>query len=379
MQGEALNRRSFIQKTGGLALLTAGSASYVNAQEEQAAKEQTTAISEEKKGSQRQGSQRHSIERLKQWEALFYGMFIHFGMSTFVGDELPKGDESPNVYAPDRLDVDQWISVARDSGMRYAVLTTKHVAGHCLWPSKCTNHTVAFSLNQTDVVEEFVKACERRGVLPGFYYCSWDNHHKFGSQTPSDLNWTSAMNRFPREDEELAPFTTSLYQNFQTAQITELLTQYGSIAEIWIDIPGVLGRGYREYLYRHIAQLQPDAMIMMNSGIGSGEEYPVDYAWPSDLIAIERKLPPESGHQKWRTIEGKEYYMPGEICDPIGKEWFYVENDLPRSDEDLLNIYEIAKNRGVNLLLDVPPDRHGVMPRESVEALKRLRRNAKIG
>ncbi|MBI3119376.1 MAG: alpha-L-fucosidase, partial [Candidatus Hydrogenedentes bacterium] len=82
------------------------------------------------------GDQRLSLEALQQWEALGYGMFIHFGMSTFVNNELPSGKDAPELYAPDQLDVDQWVQVARDAGMRYIMLTSKHVAGHCLWPTK---------------------------------------------------------------------------------------------------------------------------------------------------------------------------------------------------------------------------------------------------
>lgn len=360
-----MNRRSFTLGAGSAAfstsLLTGGCATFG----------QTGT-------ADREGCQRLNLSRLKKWESLGYGMFIHFGMSTFVEKEIPGGAHPPSLYAPDRLDVDQWVSVARDAGMKYAVLTTKHVAGHCLWPSRHTDYTVAASPNTTDVVEKFVEACDRRGVLPGFYYCSWDNHHKFGSMTPTDIKWTEVMNRFPKGDEELAPFTTSLYQSFQTAQIEELVNEYGPILEMWVDIPGVLGRGYRTFLYNHVADLQPDIVIMMNSGIGTGEDYPVDYAWPADLIAIERRVPPESGHRKWRTIEGKRYYMPGELCDPIGKKWFYVPDDFPRPDDELLELFNVCRERGVNFLLDVPPDKHGVIPKFHVDALMRLRRNAGI-
>ena len=313
---------------------------------------------------EKRGAQRLSVERLKQWESLRYGMFIHFGMSTFVGEEIPDGQSPASTYAPDKLDVDQWVAVARDAGMKYAILTAKHVAGHCLWPSKHTDYTVANSGNKTDVIGQFVKACEKRGVLPGFYYCSWDNHNRFGSVTPSDK--TSPA------------FTTSVYQSFQTAQLEELLTQYGPIAEVWIDIPGVLGRGYRTYLYRRVAELQPDTVIMMNSGISTGKDYKVDYAWPSDLIAIERNVPPGEGHATWRTIEGAEYYLPGEVCDPIGKNWFYVDGDLPRPDAELASIAENCRGRGVNLLLDVPPDKHGLIPQYHIDALNRLRPHAGV-
>ena len=305
------------------------------------------------------GVQRLGMERLRAWEALGYGMFIHFGMSSFLGQELPDGNAPASTYAPDRLDVDQWIGIARDAGMRYAVLTTKHVAGHCLWPSRHTDYTVAASGNRTDVVAAFVKACERRGVKPGFYYCSWDNHNRFGSVTPSDKG--------------KRPFTTSLYQDFQTAQITELLTGYGPVLEMWIDIPGVLGRGYRTFLYEHIAKLQPDCLIMMNSGISDQEKYDAARNFPSDLIAIERRVPPAAGHNKWREIEGRRYYMPGEVCDPLTKNWFWVEGDVPRPDGELRAILTESRRRGANLLLDVGPDRHGLITPECRAALMRLR------
>ena len=263
--------------------------------------------------------------------------------------------------------------------MKYAVLTTKHVAGHCLWPSRCTDYTVANSTNKTDVVEAFCKACAKRGVLPGFYYCSWDNHHRFGSKTRSDggpYDGSSSFPKVPVDPAELPAFTTSLYQSFQTAQITELLTQFGPIAETWIDIPGVLGRGYRTFLYNHIARLQPQTVIMMNNGVSDGGQYDVAYAWPSDLIAMERNVPPATGHRTWRQIEGKNYYMPGEVCDPIGKEWFGAVGDRPRPDDVLSKQFEACRAAGVNLLLDVPPDRHGLIPDEAVTALMRLRKNA---
>lgn len=310
------------------------------------------------------GDQRLSLAALRAWEALRFGLFLHFGLSTFTGKELPPGDEPASLYAPERLDVDQWICVARDAGMKYAVLTTKHVAGHCLWPSRHTDYHVGNSGNRTDVVEAFVNACAKRGVMPGFYYCSWDNHHTFGSRTPSQVPWDQA-------------YTTRAYQDFQAAQVEELLTQYGRIGEVWIDIPNVLPRGFRHELYRRIAELQPDAVILMNNGVGDGSDYSVAKYWPSDLVAIERFLPnSHTGHVKWREIEGRRYYLPGEVCDPIGKEWFHVEGDRPRPDGALLELYQASRAGGANLLLDVPPDRHGRIPEASVQALMRLRKNA---
>ena len=325
------------------------------------------------------GSQRLSLEQLRKWESLKYGMFIHFGMSTFVGKECPDGTDPATVYAPDKLDVDQWVSVARDAGMKYVVLTAKHGAGHCLWPSKHTDYTVANSTNKANVVEQLCKACDKRGVLPGLYYASLDSRHRFGSRTRLEVNgpWDQTL-PFPKSQDNLPPFTTSLYQEFQTAQVTELLRDFGPIAEIWFDVPGELGRGYRTFLYRYVAELRPQTITMMNSGTPSYTNYNVTYAWPSDLVAIERGLPPREKYQQWHTIEGKQYYMPGEVCDPIGKHWFWMPNDPPRTDESLREQLETCLAGNVNLLLNVPPDKHGLIPQEHVNALMRLRKNVRL-
>jgi alpha-L-fucosidase len=302
-------------------------------------------------------------------------MFIHYGMSTYDGNELSKGDLPSTAYAPDKLDVDQRVCVARDAGMKCAVLTTKHVAGQCLWPTKLNDYHVGTSGNTTVVVEAFVKACEKRGVLPGFYYCSWDNHNTFGSHTPTHTaDWERA--RLGLVPDPQLSFTTRAYMDFQSAQIQELLTQYGPVGEVWIDIPAVLPRFYRQELYNQIAGLQPQAVVMMNNGIGDGSTCPLAQAWPADLIAIERFLPnSHTGHVKWREIEGKKYYMPGEVCDPIGREWFFTEEDQPRSDEELLGMYLVSISCGTNLLLDVGPDKHGLIPGKYIAALQRLRKN----
>lgn len=327
------------------------------------------------------GAQRLSLAQLQQWEALRYGMFIHFGMSTFDGEELSTGTAPSTLYAPDQLDVAQWVAVARDAGMKYAVLTTKHVAGHCLWPSKHTDYHVGTSGNPTDVVEKFVEACARCGVKPGFYYCSWDNHHRFGTQaTPSDIRALVGQAKTDECDPLFhtlyQAYTTRGYWDFQLAQLEELLTGYGAIAEVWIDIPAVLPRTIRTEQYEHISRWQPDAVIMMNHGIGDGSIFKIAHTWPTDLIAIERYLPNSTtGHVKWRDVEGRKYYMPGEVCEPIGREWFYTDSDQPRSDAELLGMYLATTSRGANLLLDVGPDRHGLIPQRYTDALMRLRRN----
>ncbi len=365
----SLSRRDFVRSASllaaGLPLVSAGGA-----------RAPTPAPPAPSGGAAPEGRQRLPVAKLRRWEELGFGMFLHFGMSTFSGQELSDGTSPPSLYAPTRLDVDQWIAVARDAGMRYAVLTAKHVAGHCLWPSAWTDYTVAHSGVKTDVVEAFVQACARHGVRPGIYYCSWDNHNRFGSMTETDVS------KLPADQRAQGPyawasqaFTTRAYQDFQWRQLEELLTRYGAVAEIWIDIPGVLPRGFRNDLYRQMAAWQPEAVIVMNGG-GAAPVFPVTYAWPTDIATLERTFPNSRlGYPQWREIEGRTYYLPGEACDTIGKNWFYVEGEALRGDAELLGMHSVARARGVNLLLDVPPDRTGRIPAPSVEALLRLRRN----
>ena len=363
-----MNRRRFLKRSG-LGIFASGAFASAEMRDAQSAENP-------REQAEKRGNQRLSIAQLQKWEALQYGMFIHIGMHTFDPDNsYAPGQRPATLHNPEGLDVDQWISVARDAGMKYAVLTAKE-DGFCLWPSEHTDYTVANSSNKTDIVENFMAACQKKGLIPGIYFSAMDPHHLYGSQT-RHASKRAFMPTFPRsQDEDLPPYTTSIYQTFMTTQITELVQRYGPICQMWIDLPGELGTGYRTYIYNHMAQLQPESIIMMNTGVPDSTKYNYHYAFPSDLIAIERGLPPETGYQKWRTIEGEEYYIPAEVCDPIGNQWYHRPPDPPRSDETLLGIHQACMQRGVNLLLDVPPSKTGVIPNDYVQALMRLRKNA---
>lgn len=333
----------------------------------------------ENSGAARRGNQRLSLDQLKTWQATGFGVFLHFGMSTYDGEEFSPGDSSPGLYRPEALDVDQWVRCIKAAGAKYAVLTAKHVAGFCLWPSVHTDYHVGNSPVTTDVVGAFVDACRRHDILPGLYYCLWDNCHKFGSVTPSDVmtfnHITAAdLGNGANPADVLNPaFTTPAANDFFKQQITELLQNYGSLFELWIDIPGVVGRPFRQELYEHAAALQPEMVIMMNNGFGDGTKYPVDYAWPGDIMAIERWLPNSAApFNPWRRIEGQDIYLPGEVCDPAGREWFYKDGDAPRSDLELFGMYAVCRGRGTNLLLNIPPDRSGRIGDDYAGALKRL-------
>lgn len=332
-----INRRNFIQKTVDIALSGAVSGLLYGFSED-------NSITKMINTQDKRGNQRLSLDKLKQFEDWGYGMFIHWGMPTYFDGTYGRSEyeltmeETIKAYNPDKLDVDQWISVARDAGMKYVVFTAKHGYSFELWPSKHSNHNVAFSSYKTDVVEKLVEACRKKGVKTGLYY-------------PSTKN-----------------------ESLMTAQLTELYTQYGSIDEIWIDTPGVLTSAFRKFLYDYLAFLQPEAYIMMNRGMNVKLAERYDHFMPSDLYAIEKDMPSGEGYKKWHTIDGEEYYLPGEVCNPIGKNWFFLPDDPPRTD--ITEQYLACRQRGVNLLLNVPPDQHGLIRKEYIDALNKLRKNA---
>jgi len=249
--------------------------------------------------------------------------------------------------------------------MKYAVLTAKHTSGHCLWPSKYTEYTIKTSSNDTDVVYEYMAACSKYGIEPGIYYCSWDNHHLFGSLTPNCENgtWETA-------------YVTEEYLQFQEAQMKELLKEYKGIKEFWLDIPIFIPRSVRQRWYNELTLINPDMIYVSNNGLSDGSILSLNNTWTTDVITIEKHMPSSTyDYQKIREIEGGNYYLPGEVCETISKEWFYVDNDEVRSDGELLGIYLLSIKRGVNLLLDVPPDSRGIITNEQIGALMRLRKN----
>ncbi len=303
-------------------------------------------------GEHEKGAQRLSIAALKRWEDLKYGMFICFNMDSYRrGTKLREALPIDN-FSPARVDTDQWIQIARDAGMKYALLTAKQVAGFSLWPSKYTDYHVGNSPYKEDIIAKFVDSCAKYGVLPALYYCSWDEHHLFGSLTPSMTDWYSS-------------FTTAEYQQFQMNQLEELLTSYGKLLEVWIDIPHVLPRGFRHELYYKIAAWQPETIILYNHGLGEmdGYTFNVPKAWPTDVLTIEKNLPRSTGGlEKWREIEGKRYYMPAEVCETLTDNWFFDPEAKYRSPEELLGMYLVARQRGANILLNAAPDRDGLIP-----------------
>jgi alpha-L-fucosidase len=291
---------------------------------------------------------------LRQWQDLKFGMFIHYGLSTFTGDWRTNKNASPAAYAPSNLDVRQWIRTAKKTGMKYAVLTAKHTLGHCLWDSNDYAYDVAAGTDKTDVIDVFMCTCRAEGIKPGLYYCVLDIYNEGGST----LKWKAAV----KPD----------YFKQIKKHLTELHTKYPDIFEQWIDIPHKLSPTQRWELYRLVKKLNPDCLVIMNAAFRDGVKI-FEGAWPSDLANGEVTLPPESGHQPIKIVQGKQYYIPMEVCDTLTGNWFWHPEDKPRSPRHLYYLYSESIRRGANLLLNVSPDRTGRIPKDQVKALSQLR------
>ena len=305
-------------------------------------------------------------ELLAQWEGLKFGMFIHFGMSTFTGQEFGETSARAEAYAPTALDVEQWIRVAAEGGMKYAVLTTKHCYGHALWDSKLTEYDVASGPVKTDVVRAFVDACRKHGVKPGFYYLlGWDKVNQW-ARTPKD------------------------YETFCRGQIEELLTGYGPIAEIWLDIPWDMGPDTDQVLarlYTHIKSLQPECLVLLNQSFVDGSSVremaptychrefgrPSVPLWPKDLVNGEVIPPPAAGHDPRIPVRGATFYLPMETCDTLAHHWFWEEGDALKSVKTLVRTYQATVLRGANLLLDLAPDKTGRIPEATAARLMEMK------
>ena len=175
-----------------------------------------------------------------------YGMFIHFGINTFNEVEWSKGNLPAASFNPTNLDCDQWIKTAKEAGFRYVILITKHHDGFCLWDSKFTDYDVAAAPVKTDVVAAVSKACKKYGLEFGLYYSLWDRHEP----SHNDPN-------------------PQAYVEFMKHQLTELLTRYGTICELWFD--GAWAKKDTAWhlaeVYDHIKKLQPNCLVTVNHTI----------------------------------------------------------------------------------------------------------------
>jgi alpha-L-fucosidase len=311
-------------------------------------------------------------ERQLAWHELEFYMFVHFTVNTFTDKEWGYGDEKESVFNPSSLDCRQWAKVAHDAGMKGIIITAKHHDGFCLWPSKYTEHSVKNSPwkeGQGDVLRELRKACDEYGLKMGVYLSPWDRNHAM-YQTPAYLVY---------------------YRN----QLHELLTQYGDIFEVWFDganggdgyyggareMRKIDNSTYYEWPAMHeiVRELQPGAVMFSDAGpdvrwVGNERGQGNLTSW---CLLNRDELYPGGGFSKILGAghENGKYWVPSEVDVSIRKGWFYhqKEDSLVRSPENLLELYYSSIGRNSNLLLNVPPDRRGLLHENDVKSLLAFR------
>ena len=317
------------------------------------------------------------------WQEREFIAFAHFGMNTFTDREWGDGRESPSLFNPTDFDARQWVDVLKAAGMRLLILTAKHHDGFCLWPTATTAHSVTSSpwkAGKGDVVAEVARACREAGLAFGVYVSPWDRHEPSYGDSPR-------------------------YNELFRAQLRELLTGYGEIAEVWFD--GANGEGpngkrqvydWPSY-YRVVRELQPKAVIFgmapdvrwvgTESGYGRETEWsvvpltlredaairpesphPLDEAFvPGDLTA------PDLGSREAIRSATVLAWYPAETDVSIRPGWFYhAKQDLQvKTPAKLVDIYFSSVGRNGVLLLNVPPDQRGRIADADVKSLQGMR------
>ena len=298
-----------------------------------------------------------------QWQRDELAMFIHFGVNTFTNREWGDGKESPTIFAPSKLDAGQWARTAKQAGFRAMILTAKHHDGFCLWPTKTTIHSVASSPwreGKGDVVREFVNACRAENLRPGLYLSPWDRNHPVYGDSPR-------------------------YNDVYIAQLTELLTGYGKLAEVWFD--GANGEGpngkKQEYdwprVWSTVRKLQPDAVMFSDAGPDvrwNGNENGIagDPNWSS----VDPARVPAPGVSGPGVIDALQHgdangsvWRPAEADVSIRPGWFYhpAEDVRVKTGDQLVNLYLRSVGRNSKLLLNVPPTPQGLLHDNDVSQL----------
>ena len=302
------------------------------------------------------------------WQRDELAMFIHFGVNTFTNREWGDGKEDPAIFNPTRLDAAQWARTAREAGFKAMVLTAKHHDGFCLWPTKTTRHSVAsspFRGGSGDVVREFVDACRQENLRVGLYCSPWDRNSPVYGDSPR-------------------------YNDLFVEQLTELLTQYGPVHEVWFD--GANGEGpngrKQEYdfprFWNHVRRLQPDAVMFSDAGpdvrwIGNERGVAGDTNW-STVDPSVVPVPGMSGDAVMRMLQDGDpagtVWRPGETDVSIRPGWFYhpAEDARVKSVEQLVELYFTSVGRNSKLLLNVPPTPDGLLHESDVANLVGMRR-----
>jgi alpha-L-fucosidase len=291
-----------------------------------------------------------TVEMLQdEFLKLQFGMFIHFNLATYKGVQWVSGYHDPSTFNPgSKIDTDAWADAAVSAGMKYGVLTAKHVSGFCLWGSKHTMYDVMHPdcPYQKDLVAQFIKSFKSRGLKAGLYYC-WRNP---GFDTGKNKG------KFKVLPPECDPATHTLDEQhaFQKAQIAELLTKYPDIFYIWNDAldPEVMAA---DEITDHIKSIRPDIITSANWWDWSRKGMPY-----LDIAVTETRHFPEGNK------------TPGETCWCLEQKWFWNKGFRSKKAQNIVSQIIKANSRNANFLLNVGPDKNGNIMESSIKTLAEI-------
>ena len=275
---------------------------------------------------------------------LKFGMFIHYNMATYTGEQWVTGYRDPATFNPGGpVDTDAWADAAKAAGMQYAVLTVKHVGGFCLWDSKYTTYDVMNPAcpYQRDLVAQFIKSFKSRGLKAGLYYC-WRNR-EFKSQ----------FKVLPPECDP-ATHTFAEQVEFQKKQIAELVANYPDAFCIWNDglDSGIMPAQDANAFYRGLGR---DVLAVANWWDWKKKGTPfLDVA-----VKEMREFPADNAY-------------PGETCWELEQGWFWKEGARPKTAQQVVELLHRANSRRSNFLLNVGPDKQGRFEPASVRVLAEI-------
>lgn len=299
------------------------------------------------------------------WHKMEFYLFMHFGPNTFTDKEWGEGTETEDVFNPTNLDCRQWCRIAKAAGAKGIIITAKHHDGFCLWPSKYSTHTVRESKwknGKGDVLKELSQACKEYGLKFGVYISPWDrNHPKYG---------------------------TPQYNDVFVNMMKEIFTNYGPIWELWWDGANGEGPNGKKQVYdwtrfkKTVRQLSPNTVVFSDIGpdirwCGNEQGFAGETNWNFLDTA---GFTPGAGAPPIDTLNRGNYngknWIPAECDVSIRPGWFYhkEENEKIKTPQQLFSLYLKSVGRGANLLLNVPPDRNGLISNEDSTALVRFRK-----
>jgi alpha-L-fucosidase len=315
-------------------------------------------------------------DRLSRWGSLRFGAFVHFNDNACIEQEISKNAD-PGVFNPERLNFDAMMSTLQKAGVKYAVLTTRHTSGFCLWDSKTTRFDVASSPYKKDVVKMFVDACRAHDIKPCFYYCMWGNKQ----WNPSAWNPTIRS-----ELEGTSPRKVIL------EQLSELAEHYGDIFEFWLDMQCWADTTLSaQEAYDLLKSKNPGTIVHFNQHVQDGTK--ITY-FPTDILNGEERIPPAAGHNAMREVNETRYYLPFEYeitsqrYDTLslgnglmkGSVWFtYPHSRFYPVDSLYSYIRQSYERGGSNILLSTAPDKTGEYREVDCDSIIRLGEMIKAG